>query len=243
MDSHVHGTADDALIRGRLNRDASWGDRSVTHDEETPVPRAAAGEGSLTLALRGSIAVFILALVAGAAVTGWAVRFHDAAARDHERQKARLGAVLSQYRTIDAQRRLIEVRLPEFRELEEAGVIGEERRLAWIETLREAAARVNLPSLRYRFERRTAHPAEFEFEAGAYRPFATVVHLETGLLHEGDLVALIRALEDTGTGLHRIDRCELSRAAPEFVMRPGAVNLTAKCQMRWITLARVEVPA
>ena len=243
MDSHVHGATDNALIWGRAKRDASRVERRLTHDEETPGPSAAAGDGSLTLALRGSIAVFILALAAGAAVTGWAVRFHDAAVRDHERQKARLGAALSQYRTIDAHRRLIEVRLPEFRELEAAGVIGEEQRLVWIETLREVAARVNLPSLRYRFERRTAHPAEFEFEAGAYRPFATVVHLETGLLHEGDLVALIRALEAMGTGLHRIDRCDLSRAALEIVMRPGAVNLTAKCQMRWITLARVEVPA
>ena len=193
--------------------------------------------------LRGVVAFTVLALAADAAAVAVAVRFHDEAARDNERQRSRLAAAVSQYRTIDAQRHLVESRLPEFLALEEAGVIGEERRLAWIETLGKVAARVKLPALRYRIERRSAYHDEPGLSAGIYRPHSTVVHLESGLLHEGDLVGLIRELEALDTGLHRFDRCEVRRAAPEIVMRPGAVNLTAMCQVRWITLVRMEAPA
>ena len=193
--------------------------------------------------LRGTFVFIVLALAATAAAVTVAVRFHDEAARDNERQRARLAAAASQYRTSDAQRRLVERRLPEFLALEEAGVVGGERRLAWVETLREVAARARLPSLRYRIERRAPYRDEPDVNLGAYRPYSTVVHLETGLLHEGDLINLIRELEALDSGLHRFDRCEVRRAAPEIVMRPGAVNLTAACQLRWITLARMEVPA
>ena len=193
--------------------------------------------------LRGTVVFIVLALAADAAAVALSVRFHDEAAREHERQQSRLAAAVSQYRSIDSQRRLVERRLPEFLALEEAGVIGGERRLAWIETLREVAARANLPSLRYRIERRSPYRDNPELDSGTYRPFSTVVHIETSLLHEGDLVGLIRELEALDTGLHRIDRCEVRRAAPEIVMRPGAVNLTAECQLRWFTLAPMESPA
>ena len=153
--------------------------------------------------------------------------------------KGRLESIQSRYRTIDEQRRLIETWLPAFRDLQTAGIVGEEQRLAWIETLREVAAQVQLPSLRYRIERRTAYEAGLALD-GVYRPFSTVVRIEAGLLHEGDLERLIRELAVRGAGLHRIERCDVHRAGPSFVMRPGAINLSAKCDLRWITLTRVE---
>lgn len=190
-------------------------------------------------ALRGSIVLFAFALAVGGAAAGGAVRFHDEAVRDYERQKESLGSIRSRYRTIDKQRRLIETWLPAFRDLQADGIIGEEQRLAWIETLREVAARVKLPSLRYRIERRTAYETGPALD-GAYRPFSTVVRIEAGLLHEGDLERLIRDLAVRGAGLHRIERCDVHRAGPSFVMRPGAINLSAECDLRWITIARVE---
>ena len=190
-------------------------------------------------ALRGSILLFAAALAIAAAVAGGAIRFHGDAVRGYEREKARLAAARSRYRAIDDQRRLIEIWLPPFRGLEASGVIGEERRLEWIETLRAAAAHVRPPSLRYRIERRAAYDAGLALE-GAWRPFATVVRLEAGLLHEGDLERLLREIEARDAGLHRIERCEVRRAGPGFVMRPGAINLSAECDLRWITFARSE---
>ena len=188
---------------------------------------------------RGSIVLLVLALAVGAVAAGGAIRFHDDTMRGYERQKARLASARSRYRAIDDQRRLIETWLPPFRALQEAGVIGEERRLAWIETLRASAARARLPSLRYRIERRAAYEAGLGLD-GAWRPFATVVRLEAGLLHEGDLVRLIRELSARDPGLHRIERCDVRRAGPDFVMRPGAVNLSVECDLRWITFVRPE---
>lgn len=191
-------------------------------------------------ALRGSLVLFAFALVLGATAAGGALRLHDEASRGYERQKGRLESVRSRYRTIDEQKRLIETWSPAFRALRAAGVIGEERRLAWIETLREVAAHVRLPSLRYRIEPRTVYEAGLDLDTVAYRSFSTMVRIEAGLLHEGDLERLVRGLASRGAGLYRIERCDVRRAGPSFVMRPGAVNVTAECDFRWITLARVE---
>ena len=190
--------------------------------------------------IRGSMALFALALALAAAVAGGAAWFGEQQTLGYERQKARLGSIRSRHRTIDEQRRLIETWLPAFRALQETGVVGEERRLAWIEALREFAARAKLPSLRYRIERRTVYETEPSLDTTAYRPYSTVVRLEAGLLHEGDFERLIHGIESRDAGLHRIDRCHLRRAGPRFVMRPGAVNLTAECDLRWITLAQME---
>ena len=191
-------------------------------------------------AIRGSIVLFALALALGGTMAGGAARFSEQKALDYDRQKARFGSIRSRYRTIDEQRRLIETWLPAFNALQADGVVGEERRLAWIETLREVAARTKLPSLRYRIERRTAYETAPFPDTTVYRPFSTVVRLEAGLLHEGDFERLIHGIESRGAGLHRIDRCHVRRAGPRFAMRPGAVNLVAECDLRWITLARVE---
>ena len=192
-------------------------------------------------ALRGSIVLFALALAIGAAATGGAMRFHDAASRSHDTQKRRLETIRARYRTIDEQMRLVESRLPEFRALEAAGIIGEEQRLAWIEALQEVAARAGLPSLRYRIEPRTSYEAGLALDAGVFRPFSSVVRVEAGLLHEGEFERLMRGLAIAKRAwLYRVERCELRRAGPSFVMRTGAVNLTAECDLRWITFARGE---
>ena len=195
-------------------------------------------------ALRGAIVLLVLALAVGVAAAGVAARFHDDAMRVHEREKERLEAVRSRHLAIDGQRRLIDAWLPRFRDMQADGVIGEERRLAWVERLREAAARVRLPSLRYRIERRTVYETGLESGlepgTGGYRPFSTVVRLEAGLLHEGDLERLFRELAIPGAGLHRVERCEIRRAGPEFVIGPDAINLFAECDLRWITFTRAE---
>lgn len=191
-------------------------------------------------ALRASMVLAAFAVTIGVAVTGAALRFHAEASRGYDREKGRLEAVRSRYRTIDEQKRQIETWLPAYRSLESAGVTGEERRLEWIETLRAAAARAGLPSLRYRMEPRTAYEAGPGLETGDHGAFSTVVRIEAGLLHEGDLERLIRELANAESGLFRIERCSVRRSGPDFVMRAGAINLGAECDLRWITLARTE---
>ena len=191
-------------------------------------------------ALRGSVFLVVCAAAIGATVAGGALRFHAEASRGYDREKGRLEAVRTRYRTVDEQKRQIETWLPAYRSLQAAGVIGEERRLEWIETLRAAAAGVGLPSLRYRIEPRAAYEAEPGLDPGDHGVFSTVVRIEAGLLHEGDLERLIRDLAEAESGLFRIERCNVRRSGPDFLMRPGAINLSAQCDLRWITLARTE---
>ena len=191
-------------------------------------------------ALRGPVVLGACAAAVGATVAAGALRFHAEALHGHGREKERLETVRARYRTIDEQKRQIETWLPAYRSLQAAGVIGEERRLEWIEALRTVAARVGLPSLRYRIEPRTAYETQPGLEAGGHGAFSTVVRIEAGLLHEGDLERLIQELASTEAGLFHIERCSVRRSGPEFLMRPGAVNLSTECDLRWITLVYAE---
>ncbi|MCY4285380.1 MAG: hypothetical protein OXC65_08530 [Thiotrichales bacterium] len=190
--------------------------------------------------LRGPLGLVAGAAAIGTAVATGALQLQAEALRGYDREKNRLETVRARYRTIDEQKRQIETWLPAYRSLRAAGVIGEERRLEWIETLRAAAARVGLPSLRYRIEPRTAHEAGAGLDTGGHGAFSTVVHVEVGLLHEGDLERLFRELRSAEAGLFHIERCGIRRSGPDFVMRPGAINLSAECDLRWFTFARSE---
>ena len=190
--------------------------------------------------LRGPLGLVAGAAAIGTAVATGALQLQAEALRGYDREKNRLETVRAHYRTIDEQKRQIETWLPAYRSLRAAGVIGEERRLEWIETLRAAAARVGLPSLRYRIEPRTAHEAGAGLDTGGHGAFSTVVHVEVGLLHEGDLERLFRELRSAEAGLFHIERCGIRRSGPDFVMRPGAINLSAECDLRWFTFARSE---
>ena len=191
-------------------------------------------------ALRGPVILVACVVAIGVAVAVGALRFHAEASRGHDREKGRLEAVRARYRTIDEQKRQIESWLPAYRSLQAVGVIGEERRLEWIETLRTAATRVGLPSLRYRIEPRTAYEAAPGLDTGNHGAFSTVVRIEAGLVHEADLERLLRELWSTEAGLFHIERCGVRRSGPEFIMRPGVINLSAECDLRWFTLVRTE---
>ena len=159
-------------------------------------------------AWRGSIVLVVFAAAIGTVAAGGALRLHAEASRDYEREKGRLEAVRSRYRTIDERKRLIETWLPAYRSLQATGVIGEERRLEWIEALREASARVGLPSLRYR------NRAPYAIRGGARPRYRRPWRVLDGRAYRGRPLARSRSgTSDPGAGGRG------SRAAPHRALR------------------------
>ena len=132
----------------------------------------------------------------------------------------------------------IEEYLPLYRDLESKGVIGQERRLDWIDTLRQASQQVELPTLRYVIDSQSVYQPEFLAPAGSFQIYSSNMRLDLGLLHEGDLGTLFSELDANATGLYTVFECDLSRnhRQREFVKRADATNLRAKCGLRWLTI-------
>ena len=124
-----------------------------------------------------------------------------------------------------------------FNEYKSSGLVGEERRLSWIESLESTNQVLRLPNLSY-----TLSPQE-EFERPEFRPKRGVdvksspMQLRMGLLHEEDLFALLEGLRLSIRNLFTVDSCVMTRNSEiKQSLDTKRPNLTTNCLIRWVTI-------
>jgi hypothetical protein len=191
--------------------------------------------------LRGAL-VLLLFSVSVSAVLWWVShRFWEDMERTYQREHNALVSVRSRYQTIDQEEERIRALMPAFSELQERGIIGREQRLDWVETLRRAVEELKLPSLRYAIDSQQPYEPDFPVPVGgSFRPYASTMTLDLGLLHEGDLPALLDVLERSARGLYSVADCRIRRTRPELGRDPRESNLQAQCRLRWLTVRLPE---
>jgi len=186
--------------------------------------------------LRGAIIWFVIAVLLSAGALGGTHYFAEQAARDYERQKIGLVDVRGRYLRLDEERRMLETLLPQFELLESKGIVGDEHRLDWTETLRDVSKELKLPRLRYEISTRGQYQPEFPLDPGTFQVYASEMRLDMGLLHEQDLKAVLAALDKQDHGIFSVSRCAMSRAQADISQDPTTPNLKAECLLRWFTL-------
>ncbi len=190
--------------------------------------------------LRGSLIGLAVCLLVGGAVVYVSYQYSSAQELEFRNESRKLLTVRGRYQTIDEEERIIEEFLPRFLALEDRGVIGREYRLDWIETLRNASDELKLPELTYTIDTQSLYEAEIPFEEGAFQIFVSAMKLDLGLLHEGDLPALIARIERDARGLFRVADCSLTRAGAELAFDPTRPNLRANCTLEWLTVRQPD---
>lgn len=131
--------------------------------------------------------------------------------------------------------------LPEYNRLLAQGFIGEERRIEWIERLRQIHGQYNLFSIDYSIGQQEKYQPSFITNAGNHIINRSVMELKLDMLHEGDLIHLIEDLhQDTPPFLVR--ECEITRPiGADIDSKKMAANLKAVCEIDWITLRDPEL--
>lgn len=121
-----------------------------------------------------------------------------------------------------------------FYQLQERGVIGEERRLDWVELIEEIRDKRRLLDLRYEIA------PQRPLDAGASDDFVFSVSsmkVHVKLLHEEDLTRLLGDLRHQAKALIRVRSCNVERLPPAVAERAGdRANLQAECEIDWLTL-------
>jgi hypothetical protein len=117
-----------------------------------------------------------------------------------------------------------------FQRLAARGMIGEERRLAWVELLKELRDRLRLIRIHYEFSPQRALDTDGTGAAGLY---ASSMKLEAKLLHEEDLTRLLDELRRLAPALIQVKRCDVERLPPAD---ENLGSLRADCLIDWITL-------
>ncbi len=126
--------------------------------------------------------------------------------------------------------------LPIYNDLLAKGFIGEERRIEWIETLRQIHAKHKLFSIDYSIGLQEHYTPGFIPNLGGFRLNRSVMSLKLDMLHEGDILALLDGLHEQTTPFIVRD-CEIKRPIGAVVNSKNiAANMQANCEIDWLTL-------
>lgn len=177
--------------------------------------------------LLGALALLLLAAVP----TWWSLGDRQTAQRERDAAAARKQHIeqrLGQARTEEQE---LKERARQFQDLWQSGIAGPERRLEWIELLRDLQHRLRIPGLNYEFGPRQP----LSSNGGDYTHFASPVRLQLRLVHEEDLLRLLISLQHEAKALVLIRQCTL---APLDNANGDLAQLSAECDLRWITVDR-----
>lgn len=186
--------------------------------------------------LRGALALCAASAVLSAALIGAGGYFRDRMRDEFTAEQQRFRNISMRYLAIDEDLRIIQEQLPEFERLYRAGIIGAERRLDWLELLRVAAESIRLPEFSYRIEPQRPHATELPLQLGRYELRSSLMTLDLGLLHEGDLLELFRFLDARADGLYHVTRCALDRIESGAEAETLRAHIKAQCELSWFTI-------
>lgn len=192
--------------------------------------------------LRGALVLLVIALAIGGGLVYGGHHIASEAELVQRRGQGSFQAARARYLTLDEERRLIETFAPRYAALEDEGLIGEERRLSWVETLRAVARGMKMPALRYEISSQDTFEPDFPVPQGSYSVFATDMRLRMGLLHEADLPAVLTALAQGARGLFSVRDCSMVRRDGAFggAPDPREPNLDVDCRLQWFVVRRPE---
>jgi phage-related protein len=122
----------------------------------------------------------------------------------------------------------------DYKKYEAKGFLNEEQRLSWIETLEKTAGQLRLDNLRYEITPRQTVSNDNKGLPPNITLFESKLTLESGLVHEGDLIHLISNLSQLKSGLFVVDNCKVQRMDTTTVLASSS-NFNAKCSTSWYT--------
>ncbi len=177
-----------------------------------------------------------LALIGIAGLLAWLAQI-DASKAERERNAAssaknQIEQRLHEMRSEEAE---IKERAQRLRQLQGAGLTGEERRLDWMETLRDAYRELGIPGMSYEFGAQTGLDST---DKGPQIWRSSPLHLQLRLLHEEDLLRFLARIQTQAGALVITRSCKLAPLPPPGDGNRNMALFGAECDMQWLTVSR-----
>jgi hypothetical protein len=193
--------------------------------------------------LRGGLVLLLIsASIAGGALAA-SHSFTSRQVNALQRERSAFLAARSQYHALDEEEDIIATYLPRYLALEDAGIIGREQRLDWIDVLRESARAARVQSLSYVLNAQQSFDPGMTLNVGDYAVYASSMRLDIGLLHEGDLLEFLARLHEQMPGLFGVTGCRMARTERTLRMEADAANVEVQCTLNFYTLRKADAPA
>jgi hypothetical protein len=134
---------------------------------------------------------------------------------------------------LENEKREVQEFQPRYKQLIKEGLIGEEKRLDWIEQVRQIQESRKLLPMSYEMSPQQAFPVDPSITGDDLELRGSKIQLHMSLLHEMDLLNFLNDLRSKA--LYTTQACTIK---PEAAIgnAPLASRLTADCTLYWITL-------
>ena len=148
-----------------------------------------------------------------------------------QQQLDQLAQVRRHYQTAVQERQLVARYLPGYRQLAASGFVGQEHRRQWLEALRHIQREHGLATIDYRLAAQQAYQPAFWPDHGTWQLYRSIMQLQLGMLHEGDVLTLLDALFADFGAAFMLRECTLERRVDS-----PATSFGAHCELDWLTL-------
>ena len=187
-------------------------------------------------AMKMPMLALAIALTASFAMVAFSSTYLSRSENQYREQSTALREARIRYQRSGQERETVEHYLQAYRQLEKTGFVGTEQRLNWVESLREANAKAGPFGVDYQLTAQEPFPYVAKDNPVGDRVKHSRMRLSFGVLHEGDLIRLLRALSAQQPGLFALNSCSLDRAGRQGAPVPRQANLTAECELSWLTI-------
>jgi len=183
-------------------------------------------------------ALLALGLLLAAGMLGfWSQHRAQQAKSERDVAENHMQQIDGRLRQVRTEEQEIKGRTVLFQQLEQSGITGEEKRLEWIELLRDLQRELRLPGMNYEFGPQL--PLE-SVTGAAYAYHSSHLHIQLRVVHEEDLLNFVRQLQARAKAMVLLRSCRLSRSPGAIESNAGLAPLSAECEMEWLTLRRAS---
>lgn len=197
--------------------------------------------------LQKEMGVFLIAIVIAVIIIGGSAVYWQAIQEENQAAKLSLQQSKEKYRTALNQKKLLEMFGRQYKQLENNGIVGDERRINWVDELEKITRDKKIPYVKYKIDKQTPLKAP---EIAEFYPsidvFQSVMMLNMDLLHEGDLYTVMNNLQKRSKGLFDISQCTLSRknrSGKNVLQTKTDKNFSAECKLNWFTIKQHSINA
>ena len=187
--------------------------------------------------LRQPLIIFTLSIIIAAALSFGGLQYETIQVGKYETAVATLTSTHKLYSNIVNDIDLLDQYRNLYSDYISSGLVGEERRLSWIESLETTNEVLKLPTLTYNLR-----PQEEFIRPGLavknnVELSSSPMDLSMALLHEEDLLAVLEGLRLSIKNLFTVERCSLTRNGPvSQSLNTKIDNLSSQCTIRWVTI-------
>jgi hypothetical protein len=184
--------------------------------------------------LRWGLLLLLLAVLTAAATVYGILQLNQHSTLALRQARVQHDEMHNRLARVNDEEREIRANIARYQELIARGRTQPERRLEWVETLRQIRDERRLLGLDYEIAPQRLLDEKIPL-SGGFAFLTSPMKLELPLLHENDLLGLLADLSAQVHALISVTSCRIERITPDANQR-FAANLKASCELNWITL-------